>query len=192
MPFSQQIPKPISDKISNYLESNKEKDGKNGKNNGRNGQGIANKHKGSYDKNKAEVIYNSDKSQLHWRLKDGENFTKVFCNRQRDCPKMPDGNIICMKFLIRGLCIFALSSSAKFTLAKTDVEELRDQTPIPSIKDSGPDILLSQCKDELKIMDDSTISQLTPSRELTGLIASSHHSPSTPTMADNNKGTYIC
>jgi hypothetical protein len=31
MPFSQQIPKPISDKISNYLESNKEKDGKNGK-----------------------------------------------------------------------------------------------------------------------------------------------------------------
>jgi hypothetical protein len=105
---------------------------------------------------------------------------------------MPDGNIICMKFLIRGLCIFALSSSAKFTLAKTDVKELRDQTPIPSIKDSGTDILLSQCKGELKIMDDSTISQLTPSRELTGLIASSHHSPSTPTMADNNKGTYIC
>jgi hypothetical protein len=37
-------------------------------------------------------------------LKDGKNFTIFFYNRQKDCPKTSEGKIICMKFLIRGLC----------------------------------------------------------------------------------------
>lgn len=41
-------------------------------------------------------------------------------------------------------------------------------------------------------MDDSTISQLTPSRELSGLVASSNLSPPITTTANNIKGTYVC
>jgi hypothetical protein len=118
MSFSQQIPKPISGKISNYLESNKERDGKNGKNNGKLGQGNAIKHQGNDGKNKADVIHNSNKTHPHWRLKDGKNFTKVFYNRQRECPKTSDGKYICMKFLIRGLC--DSSCNRAHTLSKED------------------------------------------------------------------------
>jgi hypothetical protein len=104
--FSQTLPKPIVDKISNYLESNKERDGKegnkHGKSNGKNGQGGSHKHQGGDGKgkpDKQDVVYNQDKSHPHWRLRDGENFTKVFYSRGKECPKTKDG-----KFFIRGLC----------------------------------------------------------------------------------------
>jgi hypothetical protein len=120
MSFSQQIPKPISDKISNYLESNKEKDGRNGKNNGKIGQGNAIKQQGSDGKNKADVVHNSDKLHPHWRLKDGKNFMKVFYYRQRECPKTSDRKFICMKFLIRGPC--DTSCNRPHTLSKEDAK----------------------------------------------------------------------
>jgi hypothetical protein len=106
--FNQTLPKPIIDKITNYLENSREKD-----NNGKNGRigknGIGNGHKiqggeSKFKQDKQEVVYNQDKSHPHWRLCDGENFTKVFYNRGKECPKNKDGKIICMKFLIRGLC----------------------------------------------------------------------------------------
>lgn len=56
------------------------------------------------DKKNQEMIYNSDKSYAHWKLKDGENFSKVFYHKQKECPKTPDGKLICMKFFLRGLC----------------------------------------------------------------------------------------
>jgi len=101
--FNQLLPKPISDKISNYLENNKDKDG-----NGKNGPGK-NKLKGNggdgkKQQDQQEVIYNLDKSNIHWRLQEGENFSKVFYNNQKECPKTSSGKTICMKYFIWGLC----------------------------------------------------------------------------------------
>ncbi len=126
MSFSQTIPKPLIDKISNYLESNREKDkdgknGKNGKFNGINSQTNAYKNQGGDGKGKQDVVYNQDKSHPHWRLRDGENFTKVFYNRGKECPKTKDGKIMCMKYLIRGLC--DASCNRVHTLSKEDAKE---------------------------------------------------------------------
>jgi len=126
MSFSQTIPKPLIDKISNYLESNREKDkdgknGKNGKFNGINSQANAYKNQGGDGKGKQDVVYNQDKSHPHWRLRDGENFTKVFYNRGKECPKTKDGKIMCMKYLIRGLC--DASCNRVHTLSKEDAKE---------------------------------------------------------------------
>jgi hypothetical protein len=126
MSFNQTLPKPIIDKISNFLEGNKEKDkdgkdGKNGKFQGKNGHDTANKHQGGDGKGKQDVVYNSDKSHPHWRLRDGENFTKVFYSRGRECPKTKDGKIMCMKFLIRGLC--DASCNRAHSLSKEDAKE---------------------------------------------------------------------
>jgi len=101
--FSRQIPKSISNKINNYLEKNADKDdkGKNGKYNGGYGK---NQGEGKNKNQVKDVICNSDKSNPHWRLQDGANFSKVFYNRQKECPKTSDGKLICMKFLVRGLC----------------------------------------------------------------------------------------
>jgi len=123
MSFNQ---KPIMDKISNFLEGNKEKDkdgkdGKNGKFQGRNGHDATNKHQGGDGRGKQEVVYNSDKSHPLWRLRDGENFTKVFYSRGRECPKTKDGKIMCMKFLIRGLC--DASCNRAHSLSKEDAKE---------------------------------------------------------------------
>jgi hypothetical protein len=79
--FSRQIPRTISDKISAHLEKIADKDdknnGKNGKfNGGRNGHQNGGNHNG---KNKDQVlIHNQDKANPHWRLQDGENFSKIF------------------------------------------------------------------------------------------------------------------
>jgi hypothetical protein len=95
--FSRQIPKSISVKIDNRLEKIADKDDKdkNGKRNGKtNGNGN-----NQDDKKNQEVLYNSDKSNPQWHLKEGENFSKVFYNKQKECLKTSDGKLICMIFL---------------------------------------------------------------------------------------------
>jgi hypothetical protein len=67
-----------------------------------------------------------------------------------------------------------------------------NQPPISPIKNSGPESLLSQFKGEPQIMECSTISQLTLSREPTGSLASDILSPTATTVANNIKGTYVC
>jgi len=109
--FARNIPKSISDKIQNYLDQkDKDKNGKKGEGKfGGGGNGNI-KFKGQGDgKGKQDVIHNSDKSHPNWRLKDGENFSKLFYHRQKDCPKTANGELICMKFLIRGLCVSSCS-----------------------------------------------------------------------------------
>jgi len=125
MSFNQTLPKPIIGKISNYLESSKEKDGygKNGKN-GKNGHGNGHKNQGgegNIRQDKQDVVYNQDKSHPYWKLRDGENFTKVFYNRGKECPKTKDGKIMCMKFLIRGLC--DASCNRAHSLSKEEAKE---------------------------------------------------------------------
>jgi hypothetical protein len=99
--FSRQIPKAISEKIDNYLEKNSDKDDK-GKNGRRNGGGNGNNQDGN--QKHQDMLYNSNKSNPQWRLQEGENFSKVFYVKQKECPKTADGKLICMKFLVRGLC----------------------------------------------------------------------------------------
>ena len=99
--FSRQIPKTISDKISAHLEKIANKDDKNnGKNSKFNGGQNGHQNGGNHDgKNKdQEVIHNQDKANPHWRLQDGENFSKIFYHKQKECPKMSEGKLICMKF----------------------------------------------------------------------------------------------
>jgi hypothetical protein len=98
--FSQQLPKSISDKVLATLETPKDRDGKHpggGKPLGRLGQGN------DFNKNR-DIITDSDKNHAHWKLREGENFAKVFYKNQRQCPKTQDGKQICMKFFLRGIC----------------------------------------------------------------------------------------
>jgi hypothetical protein len=97
--FSRQIPKSISDKIDNHLEKLADKDDKrkNGKQNG-GGNGNGNNQDG---KKNQDLLYNSDKSNPQWRLQEGENFSKVFYNKQKECPKTANGKLICMKFFVK-------------------------------------------------------------------------------------------
>jgi hypothetical protein len=120
--FARNIPKSISDKIQAYLE-NKEKEysGKNG--DGKIGGGGNGKIKFK-GQGKQEVVHNNDKSHPNWRLKDGENFSKIFYHRQKDCPKTSDGKLVCMKFLIRGLCDSTCTRA--HTLSKEDSKHFDD------------------------------------------------------------------
>jgi hypothetical protein len=106
--FSRQIPKSISDKINNYLDKNSDKDdkgqGKNGKHNGGNNKNGANGNGRNGTQKDQEVVYNTDKSKPHWKLQEGENFSKVFYHKQKECPKTVDGKLICMKYFMRGMC----------------------------------------------------------------------------------------
>jgi hypothetical protein len=114
--FTQKIPKSISDKIDNHLEKFADNDdkGKNSKQNG-GGNGSGNNHDG---KKNQDLLYNSDKSNPPWRLQEGENFSKVFYKKQKECPKTGDGKLICMKFFVRGLC--DKSCSRAHSLSKED------------------------------------------------------------------------
>jgi hypothetical protein len=85
--FIQQIPKSISDKITANLENLR--DGKQhggGKYQGK--QGLGGDLKGN---GKPEIITDNDKNHSQWRVKTGEDFAKVFCKYQCQCPKTHDG-----------------------------------------------------------------------------------------------------
>lgn len=81
--FARNIPKSISDKIQNYLDQkDKDNNGKNGEGKFGGGRNGKIKLKGLGDgKGKQDVIHNPDKSHPNWRLKDGENFSKLFYHR---------------------------------------------------------------------------------------------------------------
>jgi len=57
--------------------------------------------KGNQDRQ--DLIYNNDKSHLHWHLKENENFAKVFYKNQKECPRTSEGKLICMKFFLYGI-----------------------------------------------------------------------------------------
>jgi hypothetical protein len=91
--FIQQLPKMLSDKVEGI------RDGKSlNKNIGKQNSGQ------DTNKNKQEIISDTDKNHASWRVKQGQDFLKVFYKNQRQCPKTHDGKPICMKFFIRGFC----------------------------------------------------------------------------------------
>jgi hypothetical protein len=92
--FIQQIPKMLSDKVEALKE---------GKTIG--GNKLSGKQGGGQDKKgKQEIISDTDKNHASWRIKQNEDFSKLFYKNQRECPKTSDGKPICMKFFIRGFC----------------------------------------------------------------------------------------
>jgi hypothetical protein len=93
--FMQQFPKSIMENIPESTEKNGPYLG--GKNNGKLEQGL------QKDGGK-EMIHDPDKSHLHWRIQDGEDFSKIFYNNQRKCPKTKEGKTICMKLFLQGFC----------------------------------------------------------------------------------------
>ncbi len=76
------------------------------------GGGGGGRFKGSEDKNKykdkknedKEVITDDNKAHQKWRVRNGESFSKVFYFNQKKCPKNKDGELLCMKFFITGIC----------------------------------------------------------------------------------------
>jgi hypothetical protein len=40
----------------------------------------------------------------HWHMKSNENFSELFWKKNSHCPKAKNGNIICMKFFLKGFC----------------------------------------------------------------------------------------
>jgi hypothetical protein len=40
----------------------------------------------------------------HWHIKPNENFSELFWKNTSHCPKAKNGNIICMKFFLKGFC----------------------------------------------------------------------------------------
>lgn len=85
-------------------------------------QGKANKHLGDKDKDKKnqfkswkDIITDNDPKHAHWRLQDGENFSRRFYLNQKKCPKTKDGKLICMKLFIRGICDKSCSRAHKLS-----------------------------------------------------------------------------
>jgi hypothetical protein len=56
------------------------------------------------NQDKQDLVHDNNKSHQHWKLKDNENFTKVFYKHQKECPKTHDGKLICMKFSLPRIC----------------------------------------------------------------------------------------
>jgi hypothetical protein len=109
--FSQQLPKAIHDKVLASLEPSKDKDKTNqggGKQQGR----WSNRSDATKTK---DIVTDSDKNHSHWRLRDGENFAKVFYKNQRQCPRTSDNKQICMKYFLRGICDKSCTRSHKLS-----------------------------------------------------------------------------
>jgi hypothetical protein len=90
--FIQQLPKILQGKIN---QSNN-KHQQNGKR-----YPIPDKDKENHNK---EIVTDSDKSHLCWRMKEGKNFAQVFYPNQQKCPMTKEGKLICMKLFLQGLC----------------------------------------------------------------------------------------
>jgi hypothetical protein len=97
--FIQQLPKALSDKAHSNHEGHRD-----GKSQGGNKYQGKQGHGNESTKGKPEIISDNDKHHTSWRIKQGEDFTKVFYKNQRQCPKTHDGKPICIKFFIRGFC----------------------------------------------------------------------------------------
>jgi hypothetical protein len=52
-----------------------------------------------------KTCFTTPTSRIHnGASKKEKNFSKVFYVKQKECPRTADGELICMKFLVRGLC----------------------------------------------------------------------------------------
>jgi hypothetical protein len=106
--FTQQVPKYIMDKVQNPNENAKQGGGGNGL-----GGGRDQRDKKNLDKK--NLINNDDARHKKWRVKPGENFTKVFYFNQKKFPKTKEGKLICMKFFRRGFCDASCTRIHKLT-----------------------------------------------------------------------------
>jgi len=90
--FNQMLPKLIADKVQAAMNTNKEDKGSGFPKGGKKLPGA-----NQDQKDKQDLVYDSDKNHSQWRIKEGENFSKLFYTNQKECPKTSDGKLICMK-----------------------------------------------------------------------------------------------
>jgi hypothetical protein len=109
--FIQQIPRLISDRISEQKDETKIP----GK--------IPNQRLDQKkDKNlQKEIVVDNQKSHLRWRVKEGENYSNIFYRNQKKCPKTKEGKQICMKLFLCGFC--DKSCQRAHTLSKEEETE---------------------------------------------------------------------
>jgi hypothetical protein len=86
------LPKLIADKVQAAMNTNKEDKGSGFPKGGKKLPGA-----NQDQKDKQDLVYDSDKNHSQWRIKEGENFSKLFYTNQKECPKTSDGKLICMK-----------------------------------------------------------------------------------------------
>jgi hypothetical protein len=84
------LPRSISDKVLSILGNNKDKKDKGGQGGGRNGKQFP----GVKEENKEDLVYDNDKSHNNWKVKENENFGKIFYSNQKECPKTTEGKMI--------------------------------------------------------------------------------------------------
>jgi hypothetical protein len=103
--------KSINEKITFQLDQTKDR-----KFNG-NGKIQGKKNPGGNIDSK-DIIHDNNKNHLHWRLKEDENFSKIFYKNQKECPRTLEGKNICMKFFLGGIC--TKSCPRSHTLSRED------------------------------------------------------------------------
>lgn len=103
--FTQQPPKSISDRIIEPKEKPEIP-----------GKLLGPKFGQNKDKNlNKEIIIDNDKSHLHWHIKDGKNYSTLFYRNEKKCPKPKDGQSICMKLFLHGVCDKSCTHAHKLT-----------------------------------------------------------------------------
>ncbi len=105
--FNQMLPKLISDKVLVLINANKDEKEK--------GSGLGENSKqfpgaNQDNKDKQVLIYDNDNSHQHWKVKESENFSKTFYSQLKECPKISNVKMICMKFFLRGVCVKSCNS----------------------------------------------------------------------------------
>jgi hypothetical protein len=103
--FSFNLPRLLQEKMIKPKSSNANE--KDFKSNGKDKDGR--KLKGDKDnKNKFKswkhIVMDNNTKHAHWRLQDGEHYSKLFYFNQKKCPKTKEGKLLCMKLFIRGIC----------------------------------------------------------------------------------------
>jgi hypothetical protein len=115
--FTQNIPKAISDKVLAQLGS-----GKDDKLQGLGRLGGKKIPGASQDQDKQDLVFDNDKSNHKWQVRDNKNFSRVFYRNQ--CSKNAEGKLLCMKFFIRGLC--TKTCNCAHTLTSEDKKNFGD------------------------------------------------------------------
>jgi hypothetical protein len=103
--FSYNLPKLLQEKMIKPKPADATE--KEFESNGRDRDGR--KLKGDKDNNNKfkswkDIVTDNNPKHAHWRLQDGENFSKLFYFNQKKCPKTKEGKLLCMKLFIRGIC----------------------------------------------------------------------------------------
>jgi hypothetical protein len=137
--FSYHLPKLLKDKLLTILTPIQDdllKD-----KNRFQGKGGQDKDPKNHIKSLKDIITDPDLSHMRWHLQEGENFSTLFCFKQKRCPKTSEGKLIYMNLFIRGITCHRSSSSSQNHRVPSN------QAPLSHQDIQGMSITLSNVQD---------------------------------------------